>query len=79
MDSTSAICTARGFNFFSPRSLRLMGALGRTTPPAQNSTFAIPMKNRAAKELFFRPRTLPINSIFVELKISWIKEKKNLN
>jgi hypothetical protein len=34
--------TARGFNFFSPRSLRLMGALGTTTAPAQNSTFAIP-------------------------------------
>ena len=34
----------QGVLIFSPRSLRLMGALGKTTAPAQNSTFAIPIE-----------------------------------
>ena len=40
--------------FFAPRALRLLGALGmgQSTANAQNSTFAIPIKNRDAKELF---------------------------
>jgi len=49
---------------FPSPSLRLRGALGSTTPNAQNSTFANPMKksgcNRRStklKELFFSQRT----------------------
>ena len=53
--STNANHTARGFNFFPPRSLRLMGALGKTTPHAQNSTFAIPMKKSGCKRAVFLP------------------------
>lgn len=69
MDSTSANIRARGFNFFPPRTLRLMGALGKTTPTAQNSTFAIPMKNRVAKELFSCPRTRFVDTLVLTLRI----------
>ncbi len=45
--------------FFTPRSLRLLGALrmGQSTAHAQNSTFANLPKPKFAKELFFCPRT----------------------
>ena len=62
MDSTNANHTARGFNFFPPRSLRLMGALGKTTPHAQNSTFAIPIKKSGCKRAVF----LPTHPFFVD-------------
>ena len=55
MNSTSANLTAKGFNFF-PRTLRLMGALGTTTPHAQNSTFAIPIKKIGMQKSCFLAR-----------------------
>ena len=42
MNSMSANSSAKGFNFFPPRTLRLMDALGTTTLHAHCSTFAIP-------------------------------------
>ena len=44
--SANSKLTARDFNFFPPRSLRLTGALGKTTPLAKNNTFAN-SRNRA--------------------------------
>ncbi len=42
MDFENANHTARGFNFFPPRTLRPMVALRKTTPTANCSTFANP-------------------------------------
>ena len=56
--STNSKFTAKDFNFFPPRSLRLMGALGKTTPHAQNNTFASPnthVNASACKRVVFLP------------------------
>ncbi len=48
MNSSDSNHTARGFNFFPQHTLRPMVALGKTTPHAQNSTFASPSPNAPA-------------------------------
>jgi hypothetical protein len=57
--STNSNFTARGFNFFPPRTLRPMVALGKTTPHAQKTahlqTAQADTQPKFAKELFFLP------------------------
>lgn len=60
MDSANANSTAWGFNFFSPRSLRLMGALGKQHPPHKTAHLQTcqPRQNPSLqKSCFFCPRT----------------------
>jgi hypothetical protein len=62
---TDSNISARGFNFFPPRTLRPMVALGKTTPHANCSTFAIPHEPTHKPLACKRAAILPTHPFFV--------------
>ena len=72
---------ARGFNFFTPRALRLLGALGKAPINSPRTLQHISKPPRAnarnqwlVKELQFYPRTLAFRKVSLFLNVIELKK-----